>query len=57
MRHTLYIVYMSDRTSVAVSKNTLQKLYSAKFDLRVNTLEEAIEGLIEEHLQKQEVKA
>lgn len=55
MRHTLYIVYMSDRTSVAVSKNTLQKLYSAKFDLRVNTLEEAIEGLIEEHRQKQEV--
>jgi len=45
---------MSNKTSVAVTKETLKELYSAKFDLRVNTIEGVIKELLEEHRQKQE---
>ncbi len=49
MHFILYILYMSNRTSIAVSKETLEELHSAKFEFRVNTLESAIKGLLEEH--------
>lgn len=45
---------MSNRTSIAVSRETLKELYSAKFDLRVNTIESVIKGLLEEHRNKQD---
>lgn len=52
MHFILYILYMSNRTSIAVSRETLKELYSAKFELRVNTIESVIKGLLEEHRSK-----
>ncbi len=46
---------MNDKTTIGVTRITWKKLNSAKFDFRVNTLEEALERLLEEH--ENEVKA
>ena len=40
---------MLDKTTVAISKRCLKELKEIRFDLRVETLEEAIEQLIKEH--------
>ncbi|MCL4341233.1 MAG: hypothetical protein M1431_03955 [Candidatus Thermoplasmatota archaeon] len=46
---------MSDRISIAVSKEKLNELYSVKFDFRVNTIEEAIKELLNKYHQKQDI--
>lgn len=48
---------MSNKTTIGISKECLSELYDAKFDFRVNTLEEAIKKLLAEHREKQEVPA
>ncbi len=45
----LYILYMSDKTTVAVSRKCLIELREMRFDLRVETLEQVIENLIEKY--------
>ena len=49
----------SNKTSIGVTRKTLERLTSAKFDFRVNSMEETIEKLLKEHesSQKQEVPA
>jgi hypothetical protein len=42
---------MSIKTTIGVSRECLSELYDAKFDLRVNTLEQAILELLKEHNQ------
>ena len=46
---------MSTKTTIGISKECLSELYDAKFDFRVNTLEETVRKLLNEHHQKQEV--
>ena len=50
---------MKNVTSIAVSKETLEKLYSAKFDFRVNTMDQTIKLLLNAHekARKKEVPA
>lgn len=48
---------MSTKTTIGISKDCLSQLYDAKFDFRVNTLEETIRRLLDEHRQRQEVPA
>jgi hypothetical protein len=43
-----------ERTSITVSKETAELLRNLKFDLRVDSNEEAILILIKEHKEKQE---
>ncbi len=46
---------INEKTTIGVSRITWEKLNSAKFDFRVNTLDEALERLLEEH--ENQVKA
>ena len=39
----------SNRTTVGVTRSTLKRLYSAKFDFRVDSIEDVIEKLLNEH--------
>ena len=39
----------SNKTSIGVTRKTLERLTSAKFDFRVNSMEETIEKLLKEH--------
>ena len=39
----------SNKTSIGVTRTTLKRLTSAKFDFRVNSIDEAIEKLLDEH--------
>jgi hypothetical protein len=40
---------MKNMTSIGVKKETLKKLYNAKFDIRVNTFDQVINELLKEH--------
>lgn len=62
--HNVYIPFIinifnmkviNEKTTIGVSRITWEKLNSAKFDFRVNTLDEALERLLEEH--ENQVKA
>ena len=44
-----YIYNMKSITSIAIKKDTLERLYSAKFDFRVNTMDETIKLLLKAH--------
>ena len=56
--HNVYILYMiiicnmkitnSNKTSIGVTRETLEKLTDAKFDFRVNSIEDVIEILLKE---------
>jgi hypothetical protein len=43
---------MSIKTTIGVSRECLSELYEAKFDLRVNTIEQVILELLKEHNQR-----
>lgn len=57
--HNIYIAFTiiiynmkltnSNRTTVGVTRSTLKRLYSAKFDFRVDSIEDVIEKLLNEH--------
>lgn len=49
MQSMLYILYMSNRTTIGVSKETLQDLTSTKYELKVRSLEDVVKELLEEH--------
>lgn len=46
---------MSSKTTIGISRECLSELYNAKFDFRVNTLEEAIRKLLSEHRQSKRI--
>ena len=48
---------MSSKTTIGISRECLSELYNAKFDFRVNTLEETIRKLLSEHCQSVRVQA
>ena len=47
----------SNKTSIGVTRETLEKLTDAKFDFRVNSIEDVIEILLKEHKNDNEVPA
>ncbi len=52
----LYILYMQEKTTIAISRDSLLLLHEAKFDFRVNTLEETVRKLLNEHGRARETK-
>jgi hypothetical protein len=47
---------MQDKTTIAISRDSLLLLHEAKFDFRVNTLEETVRKLLNEHGRARETK-